>query len=530
MDLSSVLASPPYGKAAETYKKAVTVAAAAAGYSVLARTMARELLPDEVRDAARWAASVVRDYVLPRPKQRRLKTLYIGWTSELAGRAAENRLYWDARAYLATRIDPRAEGPLIVAAGAGGGGGEPQAPLLLSMVPGGSATDAFQGVEFTWKLVTATRRNNDDGDGGRTSPLALTFDAEHTDVALGKYLPFVMAEVEAQRRKDVALEIYMNTGWSWEGIKHHHPATFDTVAMDPELKQSVVADLDRFLKRRDYYRRIGKAWKRGYLLYGPPGTGKSSLVAAVANYLRFNLYDLDPSHVPSNRELQRLLTGMANKSILVIEDIDCCFTAKSREGATHQYHYMEVPTDDADTDADDDPSDSSKDPAPKLACISRGPTPAEGITLSGLLNFIDGLWSTSGEERIIIFTTNYKERLDPALLRPGRMDMHIYMGYCCWEAFKTLARNYFVLEFCCRNSTSPCSSNSTRSHPPECRDSTRRGCTGLRQGHACRVVAPPQRRPRRKGRIARRASPPDAAAQGSTAGAACRCHLHPVVC
>jgi chaperone BCS1 len=70
----------------------------------------------------------------------------------------------------------------------------------------------------------------------------------------------------------------------------------------------------------------------------------------------------------------------------------------------------------------------------------------QNITLSGLLNFIDGLWSTSGEERIIIFTTNYKDRLDPALLRPGRMDMHVYMGYCGWEAFKTLARNYFVVD------------------------------------------------------------------------------------
>jgi len=68
------------------------------------------------------------------------------------------------------------------------------------------------------------------------------------------------------------------------------------------------------------------------------------------------------------------------------------------------------------------------------------------VTLSGLLNFIDGLWSTSGEERIIVFTTNYKDRLDPALLRPGRMDMHVYMGYCGWEAFKTLARNYFLVD------------------------------------------------------------------------------------
>ena len=65
----------------------------------------------------------------------------------------------------------------------------------------------------------------------------------------------------------------------------------------------------------------------------------------------------------------------------------------------------------------------------------------EQVTLSGLLNFIDGLWSTSGEERIIIFTTNYKERLDPALLRPGRMDMHIHMGYCCPESFRIRAAN-----------------------------------------------------------------------------------------
>ncbi|CAL5083258.1 unnamed protein product [Urochloa decumbens] len=442
MDLSSVLASPSYGKAAETYKKAVTVAAAAAGYAVVARTMARELLPDEVRSAARWAASVVRDRILPRPKQRRVKTLYIGRASELSGHG-DNRLFWDARAYLATRIDPRAEGPLIVATGAGGGGAaQPQAPLLLSMVPGGSATDAFLGVEFTWRLVTVSRRDKDDGDGGRPSALALTFDAEHTDVALGEYLPFIMAAAEAQRRQDTALKIFMNTGWSWHGISHHHPATFDTVAMDPALKNAVVADLDRFIKRREYYRRIGKAWKRGYLLYGPPGTGKSSLVAAMANYLRFNLYDLDPSHVPSNSDLQRLLLGMA-KSILVVEDIDCCFTAKSRESVA-QYPYITY--DDADDAEDDDASDSSQDPKPKIACVSGAPTKEEGITLSGLLNFIDGLWSTSGEERIIIFTTNYKDRLDPALLRPGRMDMHIYMGYCCWEAFKTLAKNYFLVD------------------------------------------------------------------------------------
>ena len=64
------------------------------------------------------------------------------------------------------------------------------------------------------------------------------------------------------------------------------------------------------------------------------------------------------------------------------------------------------------------------------------------MTLSGLLNFIDGLWSSCGDERIIIFTTNHKDRLDPALLRPGRMDIHIHMSYCTPSGFRILASNY----------------------------------------------------------------------------------------
>ncbi|XLU65805.1 hypothetical protein S245_025014, partial [Arachis hypogaea] len=118
----------------------------------------------------------------------------------------------------------------------------------------------------------------------------------------------------------------------------------------------------------------------GYLLYGPPGTGKSNLIAAMTNYLNYDLYDLDLSAVPTNRELKNLVLNMSNRSILV--------------------------------------------------------------TLSGLLNAIDGLWSCCGEERIMVFTTNHKEKLDPALLRPGRMDMHIHLSYCTFSAFKQLAFNY----------------------------------------------------------------------------------------
>ncbi|KAG2645728.1 hypothetical protein PVAP13_2KG441735 [Panicum virgatum] len=304
----------------------------------------------------------------------------------------------------------------------GGGGGQ----LVLSMEVGDSMDDVFEGVKFTWASMT-------DGEGQykQAASLELTFDAEHTDMVLGRYVPFITATVEEARRRERTLQIFSSDdGGSWHGSSYHHPATFDTVAMEPELKRSVVADLERFLKRKEYYRRIGKAWKRGYLLYGPPGTGKSSLVAAMANYLRFNLYDLDLSKVKSNSTLQWLLTSMPDKSILVIEDIDCCCSARSRGGLDRSGVAQ---------NADERPSDAPEPP-------NRDHSTEDGMTLSGLLNFVDGLWSTSGEERIIIFTTNYRDRLDPALLRPGRMDMHIYMGYCGWEAFRTLAGNYFLVD------------------------------------------------------------------------------------
>ena len=68
------------------------------------------------------------------------------------------------------------------------------------------------------------------------------------------------------------------------------------------------------------------------------------------------------------------------------------------------------------------------------------------VTLSGLLNFIDGLWSSCGDERIIVFTTNHKDKLDPALLRPGRMDVHIHMSYCTPCGFRQLASNYLGIK------------------------------------------------------------------------------------
>uniref|UniRef100_A0A2N9IEJ5 AAA+ ATPase domain-containing protein n=1 Tax=Fagus sylvatica TaxID=28930 RepID=A0A2N9IEJ5_FAGSY len=288
--------------------------------------------------------------------------------------------------------------------------------------------EEFQGLlnesDVNWRLVcthveSSNHRNQNTRDFNATlrsevRSYELSFHKKHKDKVFSSYLPYVLERAKSitEESKIVKLHtlIEYRSCWDMDGVNLNHPMSFKTLAMDLELKKEVMEDLNNFLNGKEYYKRIGKAWKRGYLLYGPPGTGKSSLIAAMANYLNFDIYDLDLSEVRSNTDLRLLLLGMPSRSILVIEDIDCSIKLENRE-------------------AENDQGNSS----------------TNKMTLSGLLNFIDGLWSCCGDERIIIFTTNYKEQLDPALLRPGRMDVHICMSYCTPSAFKQIALNHLGL-------------------------------------------------------------------------------------
>lgn len=215
-------------------------------------------------------------------------------------------------------------------------------------------------------------------------------------------------------------------GFPWESVPFKHPSTFDTLAMDPAQKEVIMADLMDFAAGKAFYEKTGRAWKRGYLLYGPPGTGKSSMIAAMANYLGYDIYDLELTEVHTNSELRKLLMKTTSKSIIVIEDIDCSVNLTNR---------------------------SPKKPAPAEPPSDMRPASgvedgsgAKTITLSGLLNFTDGLWSCCGSERIFVFTTNHLEKLDPALVRSGRMDMHIHMSHCSFPALKILMKNYLGFE------------------------------------------------------------------------------------
>lgn len=160
----------------------------------------------------------------------------------------------------------------------------------------------------------------------------LCFHKRYRDLAIKSYLPHILAKAKAIRDEAKLLKLYTNNeDGMWIPIKLRHPATFNAVAMDGEKKKALIDDLSRFIQRKEYYKRIGKAWKRGYLLYGPPGTGKSTLIAAMANFLRFDIYDLELTEVRSNAVLRSLLINTSSRSILVIEDIDCSAELQQRE-------------------------------------------------------------------------------------------------------------------------------------------------------------------------------------------------------
>lgn len=315
-----------------------------------------------------------------------------------------------------------------------------------------SIADIFNGVNVVWEHVV-TQRNSQTfswrplPDEKRGFTLRIKKKDKH--LILNSYLDYIMEKASDIRRKNQDRLLYTNSrggsldsrGHPWESVPFKHPSTFDTLAMDPEKKIEIMNDLQDFANGQGFYHKTGRAWKRGYLLYGPPGTGKSSMIAAMANFLGYDIYDLELTEVHNNSELRKLLMKTSSKSIIVIEDIDCSINLTNRKNNKNNG------------------SGLGSGSGSGLGCSRSyyesgvgeirggvGEENVNSITLSGLLNFTDGLWSCCGSERIFVFTTNHIEKLDPALLRSGRMDMHIFMSYCSMQALKILLKNYLGCE------------------------------------------------------------------------------------
>uniref|UniRef100_A0A1J3JV61 Putative mitochondrial chaperone BCS1-B n=1 Tax=Noccaea caerulescens TaxID=107243 RepID=A0A1J3JV61_NOCCA len=308
-----------------------------------------------------------------------------------------------------------------------------------------SIVDTFNGVTVLWEHVVTQRQTQT--FAWRPLPeekrgFTLRIKKKDKTLILNSYLDYIMERANEIRRKNQDRLLYTNSrggsldsrGHPWESVPFKHPSTFETLAMDPIKKQQIMDDLKDFAEGQVFYQKTGRAWKRGYLLYGPPGTGKSSMIAAMANYLGYDIYDLELTEVHSNSELRKLLMKTSSKSIIVIEDIDCSINLTNRKknssssnNAVSQRSYYDPETRSGSGSGEESGNGNT-------------------ITLSGLLNFTDGLWSCCGSERIFVFTTNHIEKLDPALLRSGRMDMHIYMSYCNFPSLKILLKNYLGFE------------------------------------------------------------------------------------
>ncbi|CAN1167342.1 AAA-ATPase At5g57480 [Linum perenne] len=299
-----------------------------------------------------------------------------------------------------------------------------------------SISDSFNGAAVLWEHVV-TQRNNSHSFSWRPLPdekrgFTLRIRKRDRSVVLDSYIDYIMAAAGEIRRRNQDRLLYTNSrggsldarGHPWESVPFKHPSTFETLAMDPAKKVEIMNDLKDFAGGQEFYQRTGRAWKRGYLLYGPPGTGKSSMIAAMANFLGYDIYDLELTEVHNNSELRKLLMKTSSKSIIVIEDIDCSINLGNRKKRAAAAV-----------------GGGGYDPA-EIRIGTESDGGGNSITLSGLLNFTDGLWSCCGSERIFVFTTNHVEKLDPALLRSGRMDMHIFMSYCSFPALKILLANY----------------------------------------------------------------------------------------
>ncbi|KAJ5762883.1 ATPase AAA-type core [Penicillium manginii] len=205
--------------------------------------------------------------------------------------------------------------------------------------------------------------------------------------------------------------------FGWYRCMARCPRPLSTVVLEQAQKDEFISDIKEYLhpRTRRWYSNRGIPYRRGYLLHGPPGTGKTSLCFAAAGLLSLKLYLLNlDSKALDEDNLASLFHDLPRRCIVLLEDVD---TAGG--GTTDSPKDKDKPTDGTDPTAVDETEAKDKDKDKKEE-------KSRGITLSALLNVIDGVAASEG--RILVMTTNHPEKLDAALLRPGRVDLSITFG------------------------------------------------------------------------------------------------------
>src|SRR3984957_4185230 len=231
---------------------------------------------------------------------------------------------------------------------------------------------------------------------------SLTFRTIGRDQAFLKR--FVQQVVACHHRKvSMAsyLHVYDDEGWTY--AQAYSPRLIDSVILKAGEKEHLMQDLEIFRTSRQRYRRLGVPYHRGYLLYGPPGTGKTSLVSALGAKFGMSIYVVNLTEL-NDRTLKTAMNDVPENSVILFEDIDCMKAGNRRPDSKE---WMEKQTS-------------------SIAIEKTDPSAGFAVTLSGLLNVLDGFHAP--ENVVYVMTTNRVAALDPALLRPGRIDYRLFMG------------------------------------------------------------------------------------------------------
>lgn len=202
--------------------------------------------------------------------------------------------------------------------------------------------------------------------------------------------------------------VYKYIDGCWRLIGKQAKRPWDSVFLTEYNKRRLQGALSAFLGKEDWYKKAGIPYQLGVLLYGPAGTGKTSVIKSVAGML-----DRDIRIIPAHGvgDLAGALANIDTKrSVFVIEDVDTCSLTHHRNGSTPQ---------------EDDSI---------LAML-------KPMGLSDVLNALDGIVSIHG--RMLFMTTNHIERLDDALLRPGRIDLKLELGYVDEDIFRQFMERFY---------------------------------------------------------------------------------------
>lgn len=249
----------------------------------------------------------------------------------------------------------------------------------------------------------------------------------------------------------------------WDEIKFSSTRTFSNLFFDE--KENIIKKLDFFLHNENWYFNKGIPYSLGICMYGPPGTGKTSLIKAISNYTNRHIIVISLKIIKTKRQLDSIFFEERynpnnkknsigfDKKIIVFEDIDCVSDIvidrekkkKSNTGLGTKLKINELSTNSninvgnlLETIVATEKAREKMREHPKV------PIEEDPITLDDILNLWDGIRETPG--RIMIITTNHYYDLDPALIRPGRIDITLELSYASHKIIKEIYNHLFEEE------------------------------------------------------------------------------------